>query len=363
MSRVLLVCGGTGGHLAPGIALAQALDARGKRPLLLVSGKAVDARMLARYPRLEFRRGLGRPWAGGILGRLAFLGAGLAALADSLLLLLRRRPRSVVCFGGYLSLAPALVARLLGIPVHVHEANLVPGKAVRLLARVARTVHLPRGVSLAGLPFARLRTGGFPLRAEMGPRPRAEARAALGLPAEGRCLLVVGGSQGAAALTSWARAAWPALAASGCHLLCLTGPGGEEATLRDGAAIASFLPFCDRMPEAYGCADLAVSRSGAGTLAELAACGLPAVLVPYPASADDHQVANARARERVGAALLCAERDLPGLAPRVLALLADPGALAALREGQARAHADNGWDNLLDEVLRDLPAPREEVSR
>lgn len=363
MSRVLLVCGGTGGHLAPGIALAQALDARGRRPLLLVSGKAVDARMLARYPRLEFRRGLGRPWAGGLLGKVAFLAVGAAAVADSLWLLLRRRPRSVVCFGGYLSLAPALVARLLGIPVHVHEANLVPGKAVRLLARIARTVHLPRGVNLAGLPFARLRTGGFPLRSEMGPRPRAEARAALGLPAEGPCLLVVGGSQGAGALNAWALATWPSLAARGCHLLCLTGPGGADATLRDGDAVARFLPFCDRMPEAYACADLAVSRSGAGTLAELAACGLPAVLVPYPTSADDHQLANARARERAGAAVVHPERDLASLGARVLALLGDAPALAALRAGQARAHADNGWDNLLDEVLRDLPAPREEAAR
>lgn len=361
MSRVLLVCGGTGGHLAPGIALAQSLDARGARPLLLVSGKAVDARMLARYPRLAFRRGLGRPWAGGVAGKLAFLAVGLAALADSLWLLLARRPRAIVCFGGYLSLAPALVGRLLGIPVHLHEANQVPGKAVRLLARLAATVHLPRGVNLPGLPFARLRTGGFPLRAEIAPRPRAEARAAMGLPPAGRCLLVVGGSQGAAALTRWARAAWPRLAARGDHLVCLTGPGGEEATERAGAAVARFLPFCDRMADAYGAADLAVSRAGAGTLAELAACGVPAVLVPLPTAADDHQSANARARERVGAARLCAERDLAGL--DAAALLADDDALAALRAGAARAHADNGWDNLLDEVLRDLPRAREEAGR
>ncbi len=363
MSRVLLVCGGTGGHLAPGIALAQALDARGRRPLLLVSGKAVDARMLARYPRLEFRRGLGRPWAGGVAGKLAFLAVGAAAVLDAFRLMLARRPRSVVCFGGYLSLAPALVARVLGIPVHVHEANLVPGKAVRLLARVARTVHLPRGVNLAGLPFSRLRTGGFPLRAEMGPRPRAESRAALGLPADGPCLLVVGGSQGASALNAWARAAWPALAARGVHLLCLTGPGGADETLRSGGAVARLLPFCDRMPEAYGCADLAVARSGAGTLAELAACGLPAILVPYPTSADDHQLANARARERLGAAVVREERDLAGLEAEALRLLADDAALAALRAGQARAHADNGWDNLLDEVLRDLTAPAGEGAR
>lgn len=354
MSRVLLVCGGTGGHLAPGIALAEQLVARGAEPLLLVSGKGVDARMAARYPRLAFRRGLGRGWGPGLAARAAFLVLGLAALADSLWLLLRRRPRAVVCFGGYLSLAPALVARLLGVPVHLHEANLVPGKAIRLLAARARTVHLPPGATLPGLPPGRLREGGFPLRAEIGPRPRAAARAALGFPADGPLLLVLGGSQGSAALTRWAEGALPALASAGVHLLCLTGPGGREGESREGASVARFLPFCDRMAEAYGAADLAVSRAGAGTLAELAACGLPAVLVPLPTSADDHQAANARDRVGQGAALLCPEGEIGRLLPIVQSLLGDAAALAALRAGQGRAHAANRWDGLLQAVLADL---------
>lgn len=359
MSRVLLVCGGTGGHLAPGIALAEALDARGVRPLLLVSGKSVDAQMLARYPRLAFRRGWGRPWTGGLLGKLTFFAVGALAMLDSLWLLLSRRPRCLVCFGGYLSLAPALVARVLGIPIHLHEANQVPGKAVRLLARLATTVHLPPGVNLSGLPFARLRTGGFPLRKEIIPRSRAEARAAMGLPVSGRCLLVMGGSQGALVLTQWAQKCWPQLAAQGHHLLCLTGPNGRAATDMLGNAVAHYLPFCDRMADAYGASDLAVTRAGAGTLAELAACGLPALLVPLPSAADDHQTANARARERQGAARLCAERDLPQL--DIGSLLADDASLAALREGAKRAHADNGWENLVQEVMHHIPKLREDV--
>lgn len=355
MSRVLLVCGGTGGHLAPGIALAEQLAGRGVDCLLLVSGKGVDRRMAGRYPRLAFRRGLGRGWGGGLAGRLAFLGLGLLALADSLWLLLGRRPRSVICFGGYLSLAPALVARVLGIPVHLHEANRVPGKAVRLLARVARTVHLPDGVRLPGAAPARLRVGGFPLRAEIAPRPSAAARAALGLPADGRVLLVMGGSQGSAALNLWAETSFPALAQAGVHLLCLTGPGGREGEVRSDGRLARFLPFCDRMADAYSAADLAVSRAGAGTLAELAACGVPAILVPLPSAADDHQSANARAVAAVGAARVRPESELAGLLAEVVGLLARPEQLAAMRAGQGGVHAGNRWDGLLREVLGDLP--------
>lgn len=361
MSRVLLVCGGTGGHLAPGIALAEALDARGIRPLLLVSGKSVDAQMLARYPRLAFRCGWGRPWAGGLLGKLAFFAVGAVAILDALWLLLRRRPRALVCFGGYLSLAPALVGRMLGIPVHLHEANQVPGKAVRLLARLATTVHLPPGVNLTGLPFSRLRTGGFPLRKEISLRPRAEARAAMGLPHSGRCLLVMGGSQGATVLTQWAQTCWPQLAAQGDHLLCLTGPKGKAATETLGNSVAHFLPFCDRMADAYSASDLAVTRAGAGTLAELAACGLPALLVPLPSAADDHQTANARAHERQGAARVWVERNLSKF--KLMTLLADDVALAALREGAKRAHAENGWEHLMQEVLRSIPPPQEDTRR
>jgi len=362
MSRVLLVCGGTGGHLAPGIALAEQLAARGAACLLLVSGKGVDARMAARYPDLAFRRGHGRGWGPGLRGRLAFLLGGLVALADSLWLLLRRRPHAVVCFGGYLSVAPALVARLLRIPVHLHEANRVPGKAVRLLARLASTVHVPAGVSLPSAPPSRLRAGGFPLRAEIGPRPREAARAALGFPAEGRLLLVVGGSQGASVLTRWAAESLPALARLGAHLLCLSGPGGRSGEARDGAVVARFLPFCDRMADAYAAADLAVSRAGAGTLAELAACRLPAILVPLPSAADDHQSANARAVVAEGAARLCPEGEIGGLLGRVADLLASPAGLAALREGQGRVHAGNRWDGLLEAVLADLPAGRKEAA-
>jgi UDP-N-acetylglucosamine--N-acetylmuramyl-(pentapeptide) pyrophosphoryl-undecaprenol N-acetylglucosamine transferase len=115
------------------------------------------------------------------------------------------------------------------------------------------------------------------------------------------------------------------------------------------------------MAEAYAAGDLAVSRAGAGTLAELAACRLPAVLVPLPTAADDHQSANARAAAAAGAARVCPEAELARLLPLVEALLDSPADLAALREGQGGVHAANRWDGLLQAVLADLPGARKEA--
>ncbi|MGA0134655.1 MAG: UDP-N-acetylglucosamine--N-acetylmuramyl-(pentapeptide) pyrophosphoryl-undecaprenol N-acetylglucosamine transferase, partial [Opitutales bacterium] len=176
--------------------------------------------------------------------------------------------------------------------------------------------------------------------------PRQESRRALGLPEEGPMVLVLGGSQGAAALTRWAESSLPELSARGIHLLCLTGPSGRDGVERHGSVTARFMPFCDRMAEAYSSADIAVSRAGAGTLAELAACRTPAVLVPLPSAADDHQSANAAALVERGAALMTAQADLSGLTAIVTARLADPDTLVRMRAALAEADAANRWDDL-----------------
>lgn len=344
---MLLACGGTGGHLAPGIALAQRLRSRGSEPLLLVSRKVVDARMLARYPELRFRAGRGRGFGPGWIDRLLFAPSMVIAFLDACWVVARFRPDAIACFGGFMSVGPALACWLAGVPVHLHEANLRAGKAIRALAPLATTIHAPPSAGLSG---PRVRPGGFPLRAEMHAVDRAAARQALGFPADGRLLLVVGGSQGAAALNRWAEGLAPELASRDCHVLCLTGPGGVDRTDSHGARIARYLPFCDRMAEAYSAADLAISRAGAGTLAELAACGTPAVLVPYPRAADDHQTANARAREVLGCAVLVRESELDALRALTLRLLSDAEGLAGMRAALVQAHRLNRWEELVDAI-------------
>lgn len=351
MSRILLACGGTGGHLAPGIALAQRLTDAGHDCRLIVSRKAVDARMTAHYPRLAFEAGRGRGFGPGLVGRLRFFPALVGAIWSSARLLRRFRPDALVCFGGFMSLGPAIAGRLAGIPVLVHEANRRPGKAVRLIARFASSVHLPSGVRLPGVPAARQHDSGYPVRAEIRPQAREAARRALALPAGGRLLLVVGGSQGAAPLNRWVEAHLPAFAERGMHVLCLTGPGGREEEVRVGQSVVKFLPFCHQMAAAYSAADLAIARAGAGTLAELATCRTPAILIPLPHAADDHQTANARHSAEAGGAWLLPETELAQLAPRVFAALTDTAGLAAMRDALALADVANRWEELATETL------------
>ncbi len=351
MSRVLLACGGTGGHLAPGIALAQRLNEEGHECLLVVSSKVVDARMTSNYPRLTFVPGKGRGFGPGLLAKLLFFPALLGAVWSAWRLLRRFRPDALVCFGGFMSLGPAIACFLTGIPVVVHEANRRPGKAVRLIARFATSVHLPNGVRIAGIAAARQHDSGYPVRAEIRPLARDAARRVLGLPPSGRLLLVTGGSQGAGSLNRWVEQHVADFSERSVHVLCLTGPGGREEELRSPQSIVKFVPFCHQMAAAYSAADLAVTRAGAGTLAELATCRTPAVLLPYPRAADDHQTANAVESSKTGAALLLLESDIAQLAATVFKRIGDNAALASMRDALALADAANRWEELATETL------------
>jgi UDP-N-acetylglucosamine--N-acetylmuramyl-(pentapeptide) pyrophosphoryl-undecaprenol N-acetylglucosamine transferase len=233
----------------------------------------------------------------------------------------------------------------------VHEANRKPGKAVRLIARFADAVHLPAGVRIPGLAAERQHDSGYPVRAEIRPQARDAARRALGLPPTGRVVLVTGGSQGAHSLNRWVEDNLEEFAIRGIHVLCLTGPGGREDEVRSPDSLVKFVPFCHQMATAYSAADLAVTRAGAGTLAELATCRTPAVLVPYPRSADDHQTANARQSELSGAAILLPESELPRLLRIVFDRLADTAALAVMRDALALADAGNRWEELAHETI------------
>lgn len=351
MSRVLLACGGTGGHLAPGIALAQRLTEQGHECWLMVSSKVVDARMTGHYPRLRFVPGQGRGFGPGWVNRILFFPELMGAVWSSWRLLRRFRPTALVCFGGFMSVGPALACKLSGVPVLVHEANQQPGKAVRLIARFAASVHLPEGVRLAGVAVERQHDSGYPVRAEIRPVAREVARRTLGLPPAGRLLLVTGGSQGATSLNQWVEQTLPVFVERGFHVLCLTGPGGREDEVRTPNSTVKFMPFCHEMASAYSAADLAVTRAGAGTLAELATCRTPAILVPYPRAADDHQTANARRSVESGATLLLPEAELAKLTATVIAHINDNTALAAMRDALALADAANRWEELAVETI------------
>ena len=358
MSRFLISCGGTGGHLSPGISLAEGLVARGHEARLLISMKKVDARLIEKYPHLRFERMPGTGFSWRPLAMARFGASQLAALRYCLGVMRAIRPDVVVGFGGFTSAPAAVAGRLHGIPVALHEANRVPGLAIRSLGRFAGRVYLPLGIRLPGVRAAATRHAGLPVRSEIVRMPAANARQALGLDPTQKTVVILGGSQGASSLNAWARARFETLALEGVQLYCVTGLGKDAPQTvvlrsRSGDPVkAVFVPFCDRIAELLSAADLVVSRAGAGTLAELIRCEVPAILVPYPHAASDHQRANEAFFERQGGGLVVEESSLGNLHAEVLELVFNDWLLKQFRGNLRRMDRSNS----LDLMLADLEA-------
>lgn len=339
MSRFIIACGGSGGHLAPGIAIAEALIKEGHRCWLLVSKKGIDARMVESYPHLDFVKVPGAPFNLSPQ-RLALALYRQAELFFRSLGIFRRiRPDVVVAFGGFVSFGVVVTAYLRGLPIAFHESNRVPGKVTYYLRRLAGRIYLPEGVRLSGVRSGVVKYCGYPIRRSLQRGGRRAARERLGIDVECKLLTVIGGSQGASPLNYWVRENLESLAKVGVSVYCITGPGKgrervEEFSSPDvGTARGYFVPFSDRMGDVLSSSDLAVARAGAGTIAELIYHRIPSILVPYPFAADQHQTANARHLEARGCALLNEEADLPELRRRVVNLITDG---RRLREFQAR---------------------------
>lgn len=326
---VLIMAGGTGGHIFPGLAVAQALRERGVPVAWLGAEGAMETRLV---PQAGIE--LHTLAIGGVRGKSARtrLLAPLrltAALLAALRLLRRLRPRAVIGFGGYAAGPGGLAAFLRRRPLLVHEQNSIAGVTNRVLARLAQRV-------LAGFPdvLPRAEWLGNPVRQDIAALPPPGRRLA-GHSGPPR-LLVLGGSLGAAALNTTVPQALALLAPGERPLVrhqC--GRGHDETTAQAYAAAgveAQVAPFLDDMAAAYGWADLVLCRAGALTVAELAAAGLASVLVPYPHAVDDHQTGNARFLADRDAALLLpqAELDARRLAAELGRLLADRERLLAM---------------------------------
>lgn len=356
MSRFLISCGGTGGHLAPGIALAEALRERGHEARLLISEKRVDARLIEKYPQLEFVR---VPGTGFGLSP-AKLARCVASQTKGFLfcrrLVRETKPDGVVGFGGFTSTGVIVAARLAGVPVALHEANRVPGRAIRVLGRYAQRVYLPPEVTLGSVRAEVVRQASLPVRREIARRPKAEARRALGVQANQPLVVVFGGSQGATVLNEWVRREFKDLAAEGVQVCCVTGldkgrDGVVELQARDGAPVrAYFLMFCDRVAELLSAADLVVARAGAGTLAELVRCETPAVLVPYPAAADDHQRANAAYFARHGGGVVLEQTQMARLKAMVLEIVLNEARLEELRANLRRMSREDPLETMVEDL-------------
>jgi len=328
---VLILAGGTGGHIFPGLAVAAALRARGVPVLWLGADGGMETRLVPQHGiaiETISIRGLRGKGAATLLGAPLRV---LRAVRAAAKVLRAHRPRVVVSFGGYAAGPGGIAARLAGVPLVVHEQNRAPGLTNRVLARVARRV-------LTGFPDTfggrREEVVGNPVRGEIAALPPPAERFATR--AGALHLLVLGGSQGARALN----AAVPRALAGITGAVAVRHQCGEklredaERAYADAGVSASVEPFIADMAAAYAWADLVVCRAGALTLAELCAAGVGSVLVPFPQAVDDHQTRNAEYLVERGAALLLPQDDalVAGLRAAIAQFSGDPPRRLAMAE-------------------------------
>lgn len=355
---VVIAGGGTGGHLYPGVAVARALLARVPDARVSFAGTArgIEARVIPQEGfDLDLIRaaGLKGKSPGALMRGLFLLPAGLV---DAWGLISRRRPHVVIGVGGYSSGPVVLLAAMRGRPTMVLEQNAVPGLTNRWLARVVRAAAVTYDGStrfFRGKAFV----AGNPVRPEFMTGGRAPAD-----PNRPPRLLILGGSQGAHAINvavAGAVAEWTRRL-PGLSIVHQTGTRDLEAMRRayaDAGVTAVVEPFLDRVADVMRDADLVISRAGATTLAELAALGVPAVLVPFPAATDDHQRKNAEALAQVGAAHLVLEPSLSTSDGRqsfvelVLRVLTQTEARAAMQRQMASTARLDAADRIVDRVL------------
>jgi undecaprenyldiphospho-muramoylpentapeptide beta-N-acetylglucosaminyltransferase len=359
--------GGTAGHVLPGIAIGKALVARG-HPAQSIhfvgSDRGIESRLV---PEAGFEltvlpgRGLQRKLT---LENVIAVAGLVVAFVRAVALVGRRRPAVVVALGGYASVACGLAAVLWRVPVVVAEQNAVPGSANRLVARFARA----SAVSFDGTTLPRATVTGNPLRDEIlgvdRRRDRERARAQLDLPMDRKVVVAFGGSLGALRINTaveHARALWRQRAdlalyhVVGARDWDLVDAGSDGDDAGDGVGerlLYRPVRYEDRMELVLAAADVAVCRAGATSVAELAAVGLPAVLVPLPRAPGDHQTANARALADAGAAVLVPDGELDGarLVVEVDALLAEPDRLERMAAAAAAAGRRDAGERVADLV-------------
>ena len=372
--HVAIACGGTGGHLFPGLAVARELAARGGRATLLISPKEVDQAAVAGLSGVDVAT---LPATGLQDGRhlafaLGFLRAWRAA--DRLFRSRQGRPDALLAMGGFTAAPPFVAARLRGAATFLHESNTVPGRANRLLARFVDRAFVGFPEASSRLASRRTDAVGTPVRDTIARlrirRDPAAARRTLGLDPDRPVLLVTGGSQGARGLNRLVAAALPGLALEvpDLQFIHLSGVPDHDAVRTAHAPFGArsvVRAFLQEMHLALEAADVVVSRAGASSMAELAALRLPAVLVPLPTAADGHQACNADAFVRSGAALRL-DQDAASptdLVEAVRSLLPGGSHRGGLQLGLERLDRPSAAADIAEAILAQLREPFTQAAR
>lgn len=350
--RWVIAGGGTGGHVTPALALGEALHQRGDEVLFIGSARGLESRLvpdagfeLELLPSEQF---MGR----NLFGRIRGVFSILRCVGTACRIIRRFGPDAVISVGGYAAMPAALAAWLTRRPLFLVEPNAIPGRVNRLTARFARTVFVGFESTRGSLPDrSESVCVGVPLRRALY---RAFAtRKKKGVPSTPLRVFVFGGSQGARQLNENVPEALSRLRKKSVEIFHQSGESDRAAVAARYAELglpAEVVAFEHDMPKRYEWADLAICRAGALTVAELALAGMPALLIPYPFAADDHQSANARALEEAGAARCLASRplDLHVLAQAVAELVTTPGRLVLMREAAERLARPNAARDIIE---------------
>jgi UDP-N-acetylglucosamine--N-acetylmuramyl-(pentapeptide) pyrophosphoryl-undecaprenol N-acetylglucosamine transferase len=350
---VLIMAGGTGGHVFPALAVAKVLRDRGVAVVWVGVPASMESRLVPangfpiEWVRVKGIRGKGLlAW---VMAPLAIMNAVLQAMA----ILRRVRPRAVLGAGGYVSGPGGIAAWLMRIPLLIHEQNAIPGLTNRWLARLAgQVLQAFPGSFAAGV---HPRTVGNPVRADIAAIPEPAVRFAGRV--EPARLLVFGGSLGAQRLNAMVPQALSRLTPERRpqvrHQAGERGIDAARAAYQEAQVEAEVTPFIDDMAAAYAWADVAVCRAGAMTVAELQAAGLGALLIPLPIATDDHQTKNAETMVRIGAGRVLQERDMTAdtLSACIAELTADRGRMLKMAEAARRARVIDAAAQVADSCI------------
>jgi UDP-N-acetylglucosamine--N-acetylmuramyl-(pentapeptide) pyrophosphoryl-undecaprenol N-acetylglucosamine transferase len=354
---IAIACGGTGGHFYPGLTVGEALRRRGWEVTLLISPKEVDqagARTAAgmkveTLPASAFSNGR----------RFAFLTGSLKSYFAARKLFAASPPAAVLAMGGFTSAPPVLAAWRSGARTFIHESNSIPGRANRLLARRVDHAFVGFPEAAAQLRTTSVTVTGTPVRSQFRPMPPGQARMTLGLDPRRPVLLVMGGSQGASGLNERMMDCLPTLISLApelqfIHLTGTSDMGKVRARYDEFKRRALVQDFSPRMDLVLGAAIAAVSRAGASALAEFAAMRVPALLMPLPTAADNHQFHNARAFERSGAAFLLEQKNAsPGTLARMICRLTGSGRpLDDMCAALAKWHKPRAAEEIADFIIK-----------
>jgi len=357
---VAIACGGTGGHLFPGLAVAAQLRQRGCTVAVMISPKEVDQQAVQSTRDLEIVTLPAVALQNG--NYLAFARSFARSWGAARQVFKVRPPQAVLAMGGFTSVPPVLAAKKFGAKTFLHESNTIPGRANRLLARWVDTAFVGFPQAASRLKSRHLEVSGTPVRAEFQPRDPAECRVQLGLDPHRPTVLVMGGSQGASGINRMILDVLPRLVGRDWQWLHLTGTTDFESVRSAYAShglTAVVKPFLAEMELALGAATVAVSRSGASSLAELAALRLPSLLVPYPTAADNHQFTNALAFVSTGAAQML--EQTAATTDRCLAMLSElvenEQTRAAMRAALVPWHAPRAAGQIAESIMQAITRP------